>query len=398
MQISREDVIYTMDRAMSEGNVLSENIEAAQREIQSVTAMGPVDGTWYITSHRPIIGKLIILVKRFMRKMLHGYIPPVVEKFNQIEVSQNRVLQHLASAVEELSVRLVTAEKERAICQEHIKVLEQDQKDCKKRIEILEWNQKSYKELIEILEQKLEELTGKFQQAEDIGTFKMKDELAEVFAYVEFENRYRGNTELIRQWQNIYLEFFAGRENVLDLGCGRGEFLTLLRENGIPAKGVDITDDMVSCCKTLGLDVEQADIFEYLEQVEDGVLDGVFCNQVVEHFTTQQLFRLIQLLNKKVRVGAPVVIETINPGNLASSANGFYMDLSHVRPVHSSTLSFLMETNGFPLQKIIYLHPETDKEVPRLNIEGAEEFNDKMQNVNRLLFGARDYAIVAYKQ
>lgn len=398
MQISREDVIYTMDRAMSEGNVLSENIEAAQREIQSVTAMGPVDGTWYITSHRPIIGKLIILVKRFMRKMLHGYIPPVVEKFNQIEVSQNRVLQHLASAVEELSVRLVTAEKERAICQEHIKVLEQDQKDCKKRIEILEWNQKSYKELIEILEQKLEELTGKFQQAEDVGTFKMKDELSDIFAYVEFENRYRGDAELIRKRQNVYLEYFAGRESVLDLGCGRGEFLTLLRENGIPGKGIDLTDDMVSYCKALGLDVEYADIFEYLKQVEDGALDGVFCSQVVEHFTTQQLFRLIQLLNKKVRIGAPVIIETINPGNLTALANWFYMDLSHIRPVHSSTLSFLMETNGFPLQKILYLHPDTDREVPRLNMEGTEEFNDKMQNVNQLLFGAQDYAIVAFRQ
>lgn len=341
MRINREEVIHAMDRSMSEGNFAFENIEAAQKEIQRMIAEDPVDGTWHITSHRPVIGKLIILAKRFMRKMLHGYIPPIIEKFNQIEESQNRAIQHLIYALKRVSAQ---------------------------------------------------------EAGTDAGNYKIKDDLTNVFSYVEFENRYRGNTELVTQWQNVYLEFFIGRDNVLDLGCGRGEFLTLLRENGIPGKGIDITDDMVRRCKELGLNVERADIFEYLEQVEDNSLDGVFCNQVVEHFTNQQLLMLVQLLNKKVRIGAPVVIETINPGNLSSAANGFYMDLSHIRLVHPCTLSFLLETNGFPLQQTLFLHPETDKEIPRLNIEGAEEFNDKMQNVNKLLFGARDYAIVAYRQ
>ena len=101
MQISRDAVIYTMDQAMSEGHVLTKNIDSAKLEIKSMMEEGSIDGNWYIASRRPIIGKLIILVKRFMRKMLHGYIPPIIEKINNIRESQNRVLQYLTSAVEE---------------------------------------------------------------------------------------------------------------------------------------------------------------------------------------------------------------------------------------------------------------------------------------------------------
>lgn len=398
MQISRDAVIYTMDQAMSEGHVLTKNIDSAKLEIKSMMEEGSIDGNWYIASRRPIIGKLIILVKRFMRKMLHGYIPPIVEKINHIRESQNRVLQYLTSAVEELSIQAAEAEKKQKVCEEYIETLKKQQNDYEEYIEILKRQQNDCQEYVESMEQHLNKVIKTVQRAEETGRFEIKNELLDVFSYVKFENRYRGNVELIKQWQNIYLEYFVGRENVLDLGCGRGEFLTLLRENGIPGKGIDMTDDMINYCKTLGLDVEQADIFAYLEKIDDCALDGVFCNQVVEHFTTQQLLRLIQLLNKKVRIGAPVIIETINPGNLSSSANGFYMDLSHIRPVHSATLSFLLETNGFPMQKVLYLHPETDKEIPSLNIKGAEEFNNKMQNVNKLLFGARDYAVIAFKQ
>jgi len=483
MMISREDVIRAIDREMAKENTCLDNLEAAQKELNVLESKGPINGIWMITSHRPVIGPVIITVKRFLRKMLHGYIPPIVEESNRRRDIQNRAIRYLISGVEEIYRLVVNINEKQHKTQQHIEELEQqlaiaEEKNtrCTELITgqqealdtlgesyrilqtkvneldyrlVVNINEKQHKtqQHIEELEQQLaiaeekntrctELITGqqealdtlgescrilqtkvnelemrhddtdklskqtaeRFKTAELSGMFASSEDIDTLFPYVEFEDRYRGSEESISEWQEVYLKYFLGRENVLDVGCGRGEFLTLLKDKGVRAKGIDSSEFMVERCRRRDLDVEQADVFAYLEQLEEGALDGVFCSQVVEHFSTQQLLRFISLLSKKVRIGAPVVIETINPGNIVSSSNGFYMDISHIRPVHSATLSFLMEANGFPYQEIHYLHPETDKEIPYLEIPEAVEFNERMKNVNQLLFGARDYGLVAYRQ
>ena len=87
---------------MSEESGCLENLEFAWFEIRRLEEIGPVEGDWPITSHRPVIGKIIIAVKRFFRKMLHSYIPRVVEDFNRINESQLRTISFLAHSVEEL--------------------------------------------------------------------------------------------------------------------------------------------------------------------------------------------------------------------------------------------------------------------------------------------------------
>ncbi|EOS64027.1 MULTISPECIES: hypothetical protein [unclassified Anaerotruncus] len=98
----REEVIRAIDKAMSEESGCLENLEFAWFEIRRLEEIGPVEGDWPITSHRPVIGKIIIAVKRFFRKMLHSYIPRVVEDFNRINESQLRTISFLAHSVEEL--------------------------------------------------------------------------------------------------------------------------------------------------------------------------------------------------------------------------------------------------------------------------------------------------------
>ena len=98
----REEVIRAIDKAMSEESGCLENLEFAWVEIRRLEEIGPVEGDWPITSHRPVIGKIIIAVKRFFRKMLHSYIPRVVEDFNRINESQLRTISFLAHSVEEL--------------------------------------------------------------------------------------------------------------------------------------------------------------------------------------------------------------------------------------------------------------------------------------------------------
>lgn len=448
MSISSEEIIHIMDRAMAKENDFNNNIYTTNTVIQQISTVGLVDSTWHITSHRPFIGKLLILAKRILRKLLSAYIGYLVAQINHINMLQNRAIHSLSQTVEEMFKQLQGVQREQQNKQKQLQdalhaVIQQQnqhQAECRQLQEALhvvvqQQNQQQSEYLCHIhhLEQEKEtfqirmqnaearivaaeemtsrlanycndlnngitEFTDKFTRAEQAGMFAPKSDMDTMFPYVAFENRYRGEEESISDWQSVYLKYFENRENVLDIGCGRGEFLALLKQKHVHAKGIDLSDEMIGRCREQDLVVEKADMFDYLEKLGDGALDGVFCSQVVEHLSTQQLLRLVQLLNKKVRIGAPVVIETINPGNIVSASNGFYMDLSHIRPVHSATLSFLMEVNGFPLQEIHYLHPETDKEVPCLNLPEAAEFNEKMKNVNQVLFGARDYGLVAYRQ
>src|SRR6188472_231332 len=123
----------------------------------------------------------------------------------------------------------------------------------------------------------------------------------------------RGSTADVRERQRPYVDDFRGAAPVLDVGCGRGEFLGLLREAGIEARGVDADADMVAFARGAGLDVVQADAVAYLEGLDDGSLGGVFAAQLVEHLPPAALLRLLQLAARKLRPGGLLVAETINP-------------------------------------------------------------------------------------
>ena len=137
--------------------------------------------------------------------------------------------------------------------------------------------------------------------------------------------------------------------------------------------------------------------FEYLSAAEDSSLGGIFCSQVVEHFTTEQLLTFIQLAYKKLKPNAPIVIETINPKNIVAVSNWFYMDLTHVRPVHPETLKFVLESYGYYVKETNYLHPDSQAMMPKLKNPEEGEFNAKLDHLNECLFGPQDYAVVAYK-
>ena len=113
----------------------------------------------------------------------------------------------------------------------------------------------------------------------------------------------RGSTELIRERQSVYLDDFRDAAPVLDIGCGRGEFLTLLREAGVEARGIDVDPEMVTHCREEGLEVEQADALSYLASLEDDSLGGIFCAHVLEHLSPPALFRLLELGGREAAAG-----------------------------------------------------------------------------------------------
>ena len=202
--------------------------------------------------------------------------------------------------------------------------------------------------------------------------------------WLRFAENFRGPEEDVRDRQRHYVLRFAGSAPVLDLGCGRGEFLEAARDAGLAASGIDQSGECVALCRSKGLDAKQADMFAYLDALADQSLGGIYCAQVVEHVDPHRLPDLVALMAKKLRSGALAVIETPNPECLAIFATHFYLDPTHTRPVPPRLLGFYMEEAGFGRIEVEHLSPAVDS-MPAL-AELPAAVRDKF-------FGGLDYVI-----
>ena len=221
------------------------------------------------------------------------------------------------------------------------------------------------------------------------------------FDYFLFEELYRGDEALITTRQKEYLELFRGRDDVLDVGCGRGEFLELLRDSGISAKGVESGTDQYLLCREKGLDVVEQDLFEYLESLPDESLGGLFSAQVIEHLAASDQLHFVSLAYRKTRPGSPVVFETINPQCVFAMMRNFFLDPTHVRPVHPETLKFAMESVEFRNVGLRFSSPMSERRIPPLKLNGdtpeLEDFNRAIAELNELIYGYMDYAAVGWR-
>ena len=217
--------------------------------------------------------------------------------------------------------------------------------------------------------------------------------------YVGFEDQFRGAPEEIAARQREYVEIFAGASDVLDLGCGRGEFLALLKERGVRARGIDVNDSMVEVCLQKGLDASKADALEYLRALPAGSLGGLLAAQVVEHLDPAYLTNLLDAAYAALRPGSPIVLETINPACWFAFFESYVRDITHVRPLHPDTLKFLLQASGFGGVEIRYQAPDPEhhklqRVAPAALGDAAEPLNANVDKLNALLFTYLDYAAV----
>ncbi|HEY2282784.1 MAG TPA: methionine biosynthesis protein MetW [Solirubrobacteraceae bacterium] len=164
--------------------------------------------------------------------------------------------------------------------------------------------------------------------------------------YVAFEQLFRGPAERVAELQRPYLTLVADHQPVLDVGCGRGEFLTLLAGEGIAARGVDGDAGMVARCRALGLEVAQDDVNEHLSALPDGSLGTIFSAQVIEHLPHERLRRLLELSLRKLAPGGLFIAETVNPHRI-SSLKTFWVDLTHQHPIFPEVALAICAIAGF---------------------------------------------------
>ena len=210
--------------------------------------------------------------------------------------------------------------------------------------------------------------------------------------YQAFEERYRGSRDLIRSRLQAYLPFveplktLAGVPEALDLGCGRGEWLELLRDHGFQAAGVDCDEMMVAKCRELNLKAIRADFAGHLKEVAADSRCVVSAFHLVEHLSFAELQQLVEQAYRVLKPGGLLIVETQNPENLIVGATTFYLDPTHLRPVPPMLLSFVAEYAGFNRVKTLYLQEEPALvTAPRIGLHSV-------------LGGVSpDYAIVAQK-
>ena len=356
----------------------SESDDTIQRDLASINSNWDIhNNNYFISSHQPHIGKLLIKGRQLVHGEVRRYIDPMISRQTEFNASTFRIITRISQQCAEL---------------------EQSQQDFKTAFSSFkEESNKKITDCVTIAKKDLNSeikitIKERFTEIDDYIHIRtriahaledrVKKELSQKnnpplstskgnTNYFLFEERFRGSRDDITQRQRAFLPYFEKCSNVLDIGCGRGEFLEILRDNGIGGIGVDSDRDMVAYCRSRQLAVEHSDALTYLESLEDKSLDGIFIDQVVEHLEPDYLIRLLALCHQKMKFGYHLVIETVNPLSFVSFAN-FYIDLTHKRPVHPETLQYIISAAGFRECEKKFFSPVPDEGRLKM-IEGAAD-------------------------
>jgi O-antigen chain-terminating methyltransferase len=357
-----------------------------------------------ITSHRAAVGAAIVAGKKLLRRVTRPYINLILAR----QVEFNSALLHLLNAfvlpVRDGLATLTRRHEDLSLDLQERLTVEHGERLRKER-EVAE-RLGTLAAQVDALKREVER-SRRPAPAGDLApapTVPAGLGALPASAYVQFEDRHRGTREEIRDRQRGYLELFRDAAPVLDVGAGRGEFLELCREAGIEARGIDLDAAMVARCREAGLAAEQGDALAYLAALPDGSLGGIFSAQVIEHIPPEALVALVRLAYRKLRPGGVLLCETPNPACLTVFSGAFYVDLSHVKPIHPEAARFVLEAAGFRDIEIRYVNPvPPDGKLQRLEpfwyMRRYEEvflsqINDNFERLNQLLWGAQDYAAI----
>ena len=210
--------------------------------------------------------------------------------------------------------------------------------------------------------------------------------------YKAFEDRYRGSREDIKNRQRFYLSFVEllkeiyPNDKVLDIGCGRGEWLELLSEVGIDAVGIDTNDDMLKVAQEYNLEVIKSDGIEYLKQLPDASLIAISSFHVIEHMAFKDIEIFVSEALRVLKPAGLLILETPNPENIRVSSEYFYLDPTHLKPLPSALMSFVLEYYGFDRVKKLGLQ------------EDISLINQQVVTIKDLFEGVSpDYAVIGQK-
>jgi len=385
-------------------NAIPVNAKDIQKEFDQINSNWDIGNrTYAISSHRPILGRVLVKGRQTIKGEVGRYVDPMIDKQTEFNRSVVNILSEAYRSIGELNISKENAKDVKPILAAFENQIDQKLKELlgqikafvnamNEEVENRAWLAGLLEKRINSSRAKLETSSGALDEGQGVN-------------YFVFEERFRGSRADIKQRQAAFLQFFERCHAVLDIGSGRGEFLELMQEHGIGARGVDVDEDMVSYCRAKGLQVENIDAISYLERIEDKSVDGIFIDQVVEHLEPDYLIKMLSLCYQKLIYGGYILAETVNPLSFFSSVN-FYIDMSHKKPIHPETLKFLLESAGFREIETRFFSPvPDDMRLRKIRAEDAGEedrglvevYNHNIDMLNAILYGAQDYAAIGKK-
>ena len=215
--------------------------------------------------------------------------------------------------------------------------------------------------------------------------------------YVAFEDTFRGTREEIKDRSRVYLpllhEHKIGTHQmpILDLGCGRGEWLELLLEGNLVARGIDINRVLLAHCKDAGLNVEEDDLLQHLRKQPSHSLGAVTGFHIIEHLPFDLLVRVFDETVRVLKPGGLAIFETPNPQNVLVGSHNFYLDFTHRNPLPPLTTQFILEARGLCDVQILPLHPYPEC------LKLQDDRTELAKRFNEYFYGPQDYAVIGRK-
>lgn len=218
---------------------------------------------------------------------------------------------------------------------------------------------------------------------------------------------FRGSEEEIRHRLDHHLAVLRETAPVLDLGCGRGELLLLLRDAGVAASGVESDPSLARAARRRGLEVLEGDVLEVLQAQPAGHLGAITAIHLLEHLEPARLLRVLCEARRALRPGGVFLAECPNPLSLRVGAALFWRDPTHVRPLLPDVLKLFLETSGYEVESIELLHPFPEDQLFKVAAgEVADETSPELAAISArlaelscrlddLINGPRDFAVVA---
>ncbi|WP_051547113.1 methyltransferase domain-containing protein [Lysobacter capsici] len=353
----------------------------------------------------PLVGSLIGWAHAFVR------LPWMLRNLGQMDAMRAREIQGLGEHVNALSRdvegqltpiagmgdQVVRVQSNIDSLSEVVQDRYVSEGELRENVALLEFDVRELTDELDRTNRRLQELESRFNARESYEHPLPANALDDM--YVQFEETFRGSPELIRERASHYLDLVrsvgAGSEDapVIDLGCGRGDWLDMLRENGLHARGIDNNQAFLRLNRERGHDVIEADAMQGLRAMRTGSAGAITGMHIAEHLPFEVLVAMVDECRRVLRPGGLLALETPNPENLAVASHYFYLDPTHRNPLPPEALRWIVAARQFTHVRIERLMESRDLHAPALLAEdqpGAESINAVLQ----LFHNAPDYAVV----
>lgn len=356
------------------------------------------------SSERVVSGSFVSFLKRIVARLIGWYIEPALNEQRVFNASITRTVNEMKHYMDHVQINedilSTILHRDLALFRANILFLNK----------YLERRMADFESELVVLRTQTVEPSPVRKDAEGNGGGTADDVMAAIDV-LTLEQRVHGSPRMVKDRQRVFLPYFAGCNNVLAVGCGRGEILQLFAQEGITARGTETNPTLVDYCKDNALDVLLVDPVEYLQSVEDNSLDGLVLARFAGHEPPSRLVGMLTLCRSKLAPDAPLVIETPNPFSLYAVASYALESSEQAHPLHPETLKQLCLSYGFSQPSVMFLNPlppEEHLEELELARSGAlleprqqelfHQVNENFARLNRILFSHRDYAVVTRRE